>query len=45
LQAIAVWKMEGHTNHEIAAKLGCAPSTVERRLQLIRQIWEKGAGA
>jgi DNA-directed RNA polymerase specialized sigma24 family protein len=39
LQSIAVWKMEGHTNKEIAATLGCAPSTVERRLQLIRQIW------
>jgi DNA-directed RNA polymerase specialized sigma24 family protein len=40
LQAIAVWKMEGYVVGEIAARLGCALSTVERRLRLIRQIWE-----
>jgi DNA-directed RNA polymerase specialized sigma24 family protein len=40
LQAVAVWKMEGHTNEEIAAKLGRAVGTVERKLQLIRRIWE-----
>ena len=39
LQAIAVWKMEGHTNEEIADKLGRAVGTVERKLQLIRKIW------
>jgi DNA-directed RNA polymerase specialized sigma24 family protein len=39
LQAIAVWKMEGHTNEEIAGKLGRAVGTVERKLQLIRKIW------
>jgi DNA-directed RNA polymerase specialized sigma24 family protein len=43
LQAVAVWKMEGFTNDEIGAKLGCAPRTVERRLRLIRQILESGA--
>jgi DNA-directed RNA polymerase specialized sigma24 family protein len=32
--------MEGHTAPEIAERLGCALSTVERRLRLIRQIWE-----
>jgi len=40
LQAIAVWKMEGHTNEEIAAKLGRSVGTVERKLHLIRAIWE-----
>jgi DNA-directed RNA polymerase specialized sigma24 family protein len=40
LQAIAVWKMEGDTATEIAARLDCALSTVERRLRLIRQTWE-----
>ena len=39
LQAIAVWKMEGLTNDEIAARLRCATSTVERRLRLIRKLW------
>jgi DNA-directed RNA polymerase specialized sigma24 family protein len=43
LQAVAVWKMEGFTNDEIGAKLGCAPRTVERKLRLIRQILESGA--
>jgi DNA-directed RNA polymerase specialized sigma24 family protein len=41
LRAIARWKMEGDTNEEIAARLGCAVSTVERRLRLIRQTWEE----
>jgi DNA-directed RNA polymerase specialized sigma24 family protein len=41
LRAIAVWKMEGDTNAEIAARLGCAEVTIERRLRLIRKRWEK----
>jgi DNA-directed RNA polymerase specialized sigma24 family protein len=40
LRAVAVWKLEGYTNEEIAAKLGCVPRTVERKLRLIREIWE-----
>src|SRR5947209_7707915 len=32
LRLIAISKMEGDTTEQIAAKLGCAPSTVERRL-------------
>jgi len=32
--------MEGYSNDAIADKLACVPRTVERRLQLIRQIWE-----
>jgi DNA-directed RNA polymerase specialized sigma24 family protein len=40
LRAIAVWKMEGLTNQEIAARLGRALPTVERRLRLIRRTWE-----
>jgi DNA-directed RNA polymerase specialized sigma24 family protein len=41
LREIAVWKMEGHTNEEIAAKRDCALSTVERKLQRIRSEWRK----
>ena len=41
LRAIALWKMEGHTNAEIAAKLGCVPETVERKLRAIRRLWAK----
>jgi DNA-directed RNA polymerase specialized sigma24 family protein len=40
LRQIAQWKMEGDTNDEIAAKLKCALRTVERRLELIRSLWE-----
>jgi DNA-directed RNA polymerase specialized sigma24 family protein len=39
LRTIALWKMEGHTNQEIAAMLNCALSTVERKLQRIRVRW------
>jgi DNA-directed RNA polymerase specialized sigma24 family protein len=39
LRTIAVWKMEGYTNDEIASKLDCAPTTVERKLQRIRAQW------
>jgi DNA-directed RNA polymerase specialized sigma24 family protein len=39
LRKIAVWKMEGYTTEDIAAKLGRAPRTVERKLDLIRQRW------
>jgi DNA-directed RNA polymerase specialized sigma24 family protein len=39
LRSVALWKMEGNTNNEIAAKLGCIPQTVERKLRAIRRIW------
>ena len=41
LRAVARWKMEGYTNSEIAAKLGCVTQTVERKLHAIRQLWSK----
>jgi DNA-directed RNA polymerase specialized sigma24 family protein len=41
LRQIAVWKMEGDTVPEIAARLGCVPRTVERKLKLIRTLWSK----
>ena len=37
---IAVWKMEGHTVEEIAARLNCVGRSVKRKLQLIRTLWE-----
>ncbi len=40
LRSVAVWKMEGYTNEELAAKLGRSRATVERKLGLIRGIWE-----
>jgi DNA-directed RNA polymerase specialized sigma24 family protein len=42
LRPLAVWKMEGYTNEEIAVKLDCAVRTVERKLRLIRSTWGEG---
>jgi len=39
LRQLALLKLEGWTNKEIAAKLQCVSRTVERKLSLIRQIW------
>ena len=36
---IAIHRMDGHTNAEIAAKLGRAIATIERKLKLIRERW------
>jgi DNA-directed RNA polymerase specialized sigma24 family protein len=41
LRSLAVGKMEGLTNEEMAAQLGCSLGTVERKLRLIRKSWEK----
>jgi DNA-directed RNA polymerase specialized sigma24 family protein len=43
LRQVAVWKMEGYGNEEIAAKLGCVPRTVERKVALIRTLWDQVA--
>jgi RNA polymerase sigma factor (sigma-70 family) len=44
VRTVALSKLEGYTNAEIAERLGCALATVERRLSLIRSVW-KEAGA
>jgi len=41
LRAIALRKMEGYTNDEIASQLQCARVTVERRLDRIRKSWRQ----
>lgn len=40
LRDIAVFRLAGHSNREIAATLGCTERKVERKLQLIRLQWE-----
>lgn len=40
LRQIALRKLEGSTNDEIAADLNCTVRTVGRRLALIRDLWE-----
>jgi DNA-directed RNA polymerase specialized sigma24 family protein len=41
LQTVALLRMEGYSVEEVGEKLGCAPSTVKRKLALIRTVWEK----
>ena len=38
LRQLAVWKLEGYTNAEIAARLDCSEPTVRRRLAIIRRM-------
>jgi DNA-directed RNA polymerase specialized sigma24 family protein len=39
LQTLAMAKMEGYTNKEIAEQMDCSVRRVERRLNLIRKKW------
>lgn len=41
LRQIAVWKMEGQTNREIAQRLECALRTVSNKLELIRATFAR----
>ncbi len=41
LRQVALWKLEGFTNREIAARLGCVEKTVERKLKSIRRLWSE----
>lgn len=45
LRTIALRKLEGYSNREIAGLLPCSLRTVERRLCLIRSIWEEAEPA
>ncbi len=40
LRQVAIRKLEGYTNEEIAAELSCTVRTIGRRLALIRDLWE-----
>ena len=40
LRQIALWRLEGHSNDEIAEQLGCSRRTVANRFTLIRERWE-----
>ncbi len=41
LRPVALAKLEGYSNGEIAEQLDCSVSTVERKLRLIRRIWKR----
>jgi DNA-directed RNA polymerase specialized sigma24 family protein len=45
LRAVARWKMEGWSNREIAARLGCVEKSVERKLRSIRRLWSEGVAS
>jgi DNA-directed RNA polymerase specialized sigma24 family protein len=42
LRQIALWKVEGYTNEEIATRLDCVARTVERKVSRIRVLWRHG---
>lgn len=39
LRVVAILKLEGHSNDEIAKSLDCSLRTVERKLEVIRKRW------
>jgi DNA-directed RNA polymerase specialized sigma24 family protein len=39
LQQIALWKMEGYQNEDIARRMSCSLRSIERKLGLIRKTW------
>ena len=41
LRSVALMKLEGYTNDEVAQKLGCVRRTAERKLERIRDIWSE----
>jgi DNA-directed RNA polymerase specialized sigma24 family protein len=41
LRQVAGLRLEGYTDREIADRLGCGLSTIERRLRTIRTVWTR----
>ena len=41
LEQVAVWKLEGFTNEEIALNLNRTRRTVQRMLNLVRELWQE----
>jgi RNA polymerase sigma factor (sigma-70 family) len=39
LRQIALWRLEGYSNREIAEKLDCTERSIERKLERIRSKW------
>lgn len=44
LESLVALKLDGYTNEEIAAKMKCSRWTVQRRIRLIRNIWQRELG-
>lgn len=43
LRSVALYKLQGYSNREIAHKLGCVERSVEYKLRRIREQWEQGS--
>ncbi len=43
VQLVALLKVEGYTNEQIASLLGCSRRAVQRRLNIIRRLWRTSA--
>ncbi len=43
LRSIALRKLEGRTTEEVATELGTTRRTIDRKLRLIRALWEEEA--
>src|SRR5262249_53205309 len=41
LETVARARMEGYSVEEVAERLGYAPRSIKRKLQLIRSLWER----
>jgi DNA-directed RNA polymerase specialized sigma24 family protein len=41
LRSVALLRVDGYSVEEIAERVGCAPSSVKRKLGLIRGIWKQ----
>jgi DNA-directed RNA polymerase specialized sigma24 family protein len=39
LREVAIARLEGYTNRQIAQRIGCIEQTVERKLRAIRRLW------
>jgi DNA-directed RNA polymerase specialized sigma24 family protein len=44
LRLVALLRLEGYTNEEIASSLDCALRSVERKLERIRLLWSRERG-
>ncbi len=44
LRSFALLRLMGHKNSEIAAEFDCSERKVERKLQLVRAVWEEEVG-
>lgn len=45
LRKIALMKLEGYTNDEVASRLGFASRSVTRKLEVIRRVWSEDDGS